>query len=209
MAVRLRLTRKGKKKQPTYRVVAAESRFSRDGRFIEIIGFYDPAPDPSEVRIDNEKALKWLKSGAQPSERVQKLLEVSGAWEEFTGVAPTLTSATPKKEKRAAKKEKEKEAEAGSSEDSAEKPKADAKEEKEADNQKADTKEDVQKEDAPKEEEAEESDTKEDAPKEEAKEVDTKEEEAEDNNEEQEDAKEDTKEQEKNNNEEGAESKDE
>lgn len=85
MAVRLRLTRRGKKKQPTYRVVAADSRSPRDGRFIEIIGFYDPRQEPSEIRIDNDKAVKWLRVGAQPSERVRKLLDVSGAWAEFKG----------------------------------------------------------------------------------------------------------------------------
>ena len=85
MAVRLRLTRRGKKKQPTYRVVAADSRSPRDGRFIEIIGFYDPRREPSEIRIDNDKAVKWLRVGAQPSERVRKLLDISGAWAEFKG----------------------------------------------------------------------------------------------------------------------------
>lgn len=88
MAVRLRLTRRGKKKQPTYRVVAADSRSPRDGRFIEIIGFYDPRQEPSEIRIDNDKAVKWLRVGAQPSERVRKLLDVSGAWAEFKGEPP-------------------------------------------------------------------------------------------------------------------------
>jgi len=91
VAVRLRLTRKGKKKQPTYRIVAADSRSPRDGRFIEIVGFYDPRPDPSVIRVDNEKALRWLKNGAQPSERVKKLLVISGAWHEFTGEAPAVT----------------------------------------------------------------------------------------------------------------------
>ena len=85
MAVRLRLMRRGKKKQPTYRVVAADSRSARDGRFIESIGYYDPRQEPSIVNIDNEKALKWLRNGAQPSERVEKLLRISGAWAEFTG----------------------------------------------------------------------------------------------------------------------------
>lgn len=85
MAVRLRLMRRGKKKQPTYRVVAADSRSARDGRFIESIGYYDPRQEPSVVSIDNEKALKWLRNGAQPSERVEKLLRISGAWAEFTG----------------------------------------------------------------------------------------------------------------------------
>lgn len=79
MAVRIRLRRMGKKKQPTYRVVVADVRFPRDGRFIESIGRYDPRPSPSVVEIDNERAQYWLGNGAQPSERVQKLLEISGA----------------------------------------------------------------------------------------------------------------------------------
>jgi small subunit ribosomal protein S16 len=83
MAVKLRLVRVGKTKQPSYRVVAADSRSPRDGRFIEILGQYDPRNEPSVVKIDNEKALKWLSQGAQPTERVQKLLEISGAWQEF------------------------------------------------------------------------------------------------------------------------------
>ena len=74
MAVKLRLMRMGKKKQPTYRVVAADSRAPRNGRFIEIIGIYEPRQDPSVVRIDNERALHWLRHGAQPTERVEKLL---------------------------------------------------------------------------------------------------------------------------------------
>ena len=85
MAVKLRLMRMGKKKQPTYRVVAADARSPRNGRFIEIIGTYDPRQEPSRVSIDNDKALKWLRNGAQPTERVQKLLEISGAWGEFRG----------------------------------------------------------------------------------------------------------------------------
>ena len=85
MAVRLRLMRMGKKKQPTYRVVAADSRKARNGRFIEIVGTYNPRQEPSLIEIDNERALHWLRHGAQPSERVQKLLVISGAWEEFTG----------------------------------------------------------------------------------------------------------------------------
>lgn len=79
MAVKIRLTRKGKKKQPTYRVVVADSRFPRDGRYIEQIGRYDPRPDPSVVEIDNERAAYWLSQGAQPSDAVRKLLEISGA----------------------------------------------------------------------------------------------------------------------------------
>ena len=90
MAVKLRLMRMGKKKQPTYRVVAADARSPRDGRFIEIVGTYQPRLDPSVINIDNEKAVAWLRQGAQPTERVAKLLKISGAWEEFTGSAPTI-----------------------------------------------------------------------------------------------------------------------
>ena len=90
MAVRLRLMRRGKKKQPTYRVVAADRRAARNGRFIESIGYYDPRQEPSVVEIDNEKALKWLRNGAQPSERVEKLLKISGAWAEYTGTSSRL-----------------------------------------------------------------------------------------------------------------------
>ena len=85
MAVKLRLTRVGKKKQPQYRIVAADARSPRDGRFIEILGHYDPRQDPSALTVDNDKAVKWLKEGAQPTERVAKLLTVSGAMEQFKG----------------------------------------------------------------------------------------------------------------------------
>ena len=84
MAVRLRLMRMGKKKQPTYRVVAADKRSPRDGRFIEIVGTYNPRTEPSAIKIDNAKAVKWLRHGAQPSDRVRKLLQISGAWDAFT-----------------------------------------------------------------------------------------------------------------------------
>ena len=88
MAVKLRLMRMGKKKQPTYRVVAADSRSPRDGRFIEIVGTYAPrgkstAEPEAIVDIDNAKALKWLRQGAKPTERVEKLLKASGAWDEY------------------------------------------------------------------------------------------------------------------------------
>lgn len=94
MAVKLRLMRMGKKKQPTYRVVAADVRSPRDGRFIEIVGIYNPRTDPSEIRIDNDKAVAWLSKGAQPTDTVRKLLEISGAWGEFKGEAPAAP-ATP------------------------------------------------------------------------------------------------------------------
>jgi small subunit ribosomal protein S16 len=79
--------RMGKKKQPTYRVVAADSRSPRNGRFIEIVGTYEPRQDPSVINIDNDKAVGWLQKGAQPTETVEKLLKLSGAWEQFKGDA--------------------------------------------------------------------------------------------------------------------------
>jgi small subunit ribosomal protein S16 len=87
--------RMGKKKQPTYRVVAADSRSPRDGRFIEIVGVYDPRPDPSSIRIDNDKAVDWLRKGAQPTGSVRKLLEISGAWGTFRGDAPAEPAGEP------------------------------------------------------------------------------------------------------------------
>ena len=93
MAVKLRLMRMGKKKQPTYRVVAADSRSPRNGRFIEIVGTYQPRLDPSGLTIDNEKALKWLRNGAQPTDTVERLLKISGAWGEFKGEAPAAPAA--------------------------------------------------------------------------------------------------------------------
>ena len=88
MAVKLRLMRMGKKKQPTYRLVAADSRSPRNGRFIEIVGTYQPRQEPSVVNIDNDKAVAWLEKGAQPTETVEKLLKISGAWDQFKGTAP-------------------------------------------------------------------------------------------------------------------------
>jgi len=79
MAVRMRLMRMGKTKQPVYRVVVMDQRAPRDGRYIEQIGRYDARQEPSLVEIDNEKATDWLAKGAQPSETVEKLLNISGA----------------------------------------------------------------------------------------------------------------------------------
>lgn len=78
MAVKIRLTRMGSKKAPFYRVVVADSRAPRDGKFIEIIGTYNPLTDPATIKIDNEKASKWLSNGAQPTDTVRALLKKSG-----------------------------------------------------------------------------------------------------------------------------------
>ena len=78
MAVKLRLTRVGSKKNPIYRIVAADSRSPRDGKFIEIIGRYNPQHDPSLIEVDEEKARKWLSNGAQPSDTVARLLKIKG-----------------------------------------------------------------------------------------------------------------------------------
>ncbi len=78
MAVRIRLRRMGKKKAPFYRVLVADARSPRDGRFIEEIGYYDPNQEPSVIKIDTEKAKKWLENGAKPSETVAKLLKIAG-----------------------------------------------------------------------------------------------------------------------------------
>ena len=83
MAVKIRLMRVGKKKQPTYRVVVADGRSPRDGRFIEIIGQYAPRQDPSFCQIDADSALAWLRKGAQPTEQVQKLLTAQGVWAQY------------------------------------------------------------------------------------------------------------------------------
>jgi small subunit ribosomal protein S16 len=75
--------RVGKKKQPYYRVVAADARSPRDGRFIEIVGTYDPRRDPSVIDVRADRAVHWLRNGAQPTDRVRKLLEISGAWNDY------------------------------------------------------------------------------------------------------------------------------
>lgn len=78
MAVKMRLKRMGAKKAPFYRIVVADSRSPRDGRFIEEIGYYNPTVEPSEIKINEELAKKWLSTGAQPTETVQKLLKHAG-----------------------------------------------------------------------------------------------------------------------------------
>jgi len=78
MAVRIRLRRMGSKKRAFYRIVVADSRFPRDGRFIEEIGYYDPLKDPADVKIDVEKAKQWLSTGAQPTDTVKALIKKYG-----------------------------------------------------------------------------------------------------------------------------------
>ena len=100
MAVKIRLMRVGKKKQPSYRVVVADGRSPRDGRYIEIIGQYAPRQEPSFFTIDDEKALAWLKKGAQPTDQVQKLLAENGVWERYQserGQSAALVKSGPKR----------------------------------------------------------------------------------------------------------------
>ena len=78
MAVKIRLRRMGQKKAPFYRIVVADSRSPRDGRFIDEIGYYDPTKEPSEIRVDEEAAKKWLTNGAQPTQTVEKILKTAG-----------------------------------------------------------------------------------------------------------------------------------
>lgn len=83
MAVKLRLKRMGAKKAPFYRVVAADSRCKRDGRFIETVGTYNPLTTPAEINIDEEKAIKWLKTGATPTDTVRNILSKAGIMKKF------------------------------------------------------------------------------------------------------------------------------
>ncbi len=83
MAVKLRLKRMGAKQRPFYRVVAADSRFPRDGRFLEVVGTYNPIMKPAEIKIDEEKALYWLSQGAQPTETVKNIFSKEGIMKKF------------------------------------------------------------------------------------------------------------------------------
>jgi small subunit ribosomal protein S16 len=111
MPVKIRLAQRGKKKNRTYRVVVADSRSPRDGRFIEDLGYYDPHHNPSKVEINVEKAVSWLDKGAQPSERAQKLLEISGAWAQWRsskGEVISIPTAPEEKIKSSSKANKKK-----------------------------------------------------------------------------------------------------
>lgn len=83
MAVKLRLKRMGSKQKPFYRIVAADARSPRDGRFIETVGTYDPVKKEESITIDEEKALKWLNNGAQPTDTVKNLLTKKGIWAKY------------------------------------------------------------------------------------------------------------------------------
>lgn len=111
MPVKIRLAQRGKKKNRTYRVVVADSRSPRDGKFIEDLGFYNPHHSPSTVEIDVDKAVSWLDKGAQPSERAQKLLEISGAWAQWRsskGEVVSIPQAPDEKIKSSSKANKKK-----------------------------------------------------------------------------------------------------
>jgi small subunit ribosomal protein S16 len=154
MAVKIKLTRLGKIRNPQYRIAVADARTRRDGRAIEIIGRYHPKEEPSLIEIDSERAQYWLSVGAQPTEPVLKLLKITGDWQKFKGLpgaegrlkvaepkpsklelfnaalaaaegAPTTEAATPKKKKAPAKKAAEKADKADKAEKAqAEKPEA-------------------------------------------------------------------------------------
>ena len=99
MAVKIKLTRLGKIRNPQYRVIVADARTRRDGRSIETIGLYRPKEEPSFVQIDSERAQYWLSVGAQPTEAVEALLKVTGDWQKFKGIEGaegTLKVAEPK-----------------------------------------------------------------------------------------------------------------
>ena len=83
MAVKMRLIRIGKTRQPVYRVVVMDGRSPRDGRYLDQVGRYDPRQEPSLIEIDNDKAVAWMQKGAQPTDTVKKLLEISGAMSRY------------------------------------------------------------------------------------------------------------------------------
>lgn len=120
MAVKIRLLRMGKIRNPQYRIVVADSRTKRDGRAIELVGIYHPKEDPSVIQVKSERVQYWLSVGAQPTQAVQRLLEKTGDWQKFKGLPPPepLKVAAPRPDRRAAY-EAEAKAAAGLAEESA------------------------------------------------------------------------------------------
>ncbi len=114
MAVKIRLLRMGKIRNPQYRIVVADSRTKRDGRAIEYIGVYQPKEEPSLIEVNSERAQYWLSVGAQPSEPVQRILEKTGDWQKFKGLpAPEPLTVAPARTDRKAVYEAEAQAAAG------------------------------------------------------------------------------------------------
>ena len=99
MAVKLRLKRMGKKRQPFYRIVAADSRFPRDGRFIETVGTYNPVRKETEIKLDEEKVLKWLSNGAQPTDTVRSIFVKEGIMKKFADSKVKAPKKTTKEKK--------------------------------------------------------------------------------------------------------------
>ncbi len=114
MAVRIRLLRMGKIRNPQYRIVVADARTKRDGRAIEYIGLYHPKEEPSRIEVNSERAQYWLSVGAQPSEPVLRILEKTGDWQKFKGLpAPEPLKVAPVRADRKARYEAESQAAAG------------------------------------------------------------------------------------------------
>ncbi len=93
--LRIRLMRMGKKKKPFYRVVVAPSQNPRSGRCVEVVGYYNPLPNPAQIQLDEERVLYWLRVGAQPTETVQRLLTLTGVWQKFSGREGTQSETSP------------------------------------------------------------------------------------------------------------------
>ncbi len=98
MAVKLRLKRMGSKQRPFYRIVAADSRSPRDGRFIEAVGTYQPIYKENNINVDEEKALKWLNNGAEPTDTVKNILSQVGVWAKYKNAKQKPVKKTTKKE---------------------------------------------------------------------------------------------------------------
>lgn len=138
MAVKIRLLRMGKIRNPQYRIVVADSRTKRDGRAIEYVGIYQPKEDPSIIQVKSERVQYWLSVGAQPSEAVQRLLEKTGDWQQFKGLpAPPPLLVAPEKKSRTEVYEAESKAAAGVADTKPATPKKSAKAEKPAESKPA------------------------------------------------------------------------